>query len=229
MSGSSGSAGGQEAAVAPASVDERRAANERAFAADRRHRRTATVRVVNKTAMKATKKARGSRAMRVRATRVIMETSLREEGDDGHNNQLGTKAAATARTVVATTVRAITMAARATATGAKMAMALAATMATMMTMATMATMAMTTLMAMTVTMTPNGDDNYKNQAAMTARMTMMVARAMVTGSKKAMATIATMVTTGMMATTATMATMATMTPNSNNAASGDKGNKDTKQ
>ncbi len=52
---------------------------------------------------------------RVRVTRVIMETSPREEGDNGHNNQLGTKAAATARTVVATTARGITMAARATA------------------------------------------------------------------------------------------------------------------
>ncbi len=55
----------------------------------------------------------------VRVTRVMMETSPREEGDDGHNNQLGTKAAATARTVVATTARAITTAARATETGKK--------------------------------------------------------------------------------------------------------------
>ncbi len=65
----------------------------------------ATARVVNTTAMRATKKARGSRATRVRAMRLIMETSLREEGDNGHNNQLGTKVAATARTVVATTAR----------------------------------------------------------------------------------------------------------------------------
>ncbi len=65
----------------------------------------ATARVVNMTAMRATKKARGLRVTRVRATRVIMETSLTEEGDDGHNNQLGTKVAATARTVVATTAR----------------------------------------------------------------------------------------------------------------------------
>jgi hypothetical protein len=40
---------------------------------------------------------------------VMTETSPREEGDDGHNNQLGTKAVAMAM---------ITMAARATATGA---------------------------------------------------------------------------------------------------------------
>ncbi len=43
-------------------------------------------RVVSMTAMRATKKARGLRATRVRAMRVIMETSPREEGDDGHNN-----------------------------------------------------------------------------------------------------------------------------------------------
>jgi hypothetical protein len=42
----------------------------------------------------------------VRVTRVMKETSLREEGDDGHNNQLGTRAAAMARTVVGTTARA---------------------------------------------------------------------------------------------------------------------------
>jgi hypothetical protein len=56
---------------------------------------------------------------RVRVMRVMMETSPREEGDDGYNNQLGTKAVATTRTVVATTARAITPAARATATGVK--------------------------------------------------------------------------------------------------------------
>jgi hypothetical protein len=105
MSGSSGSAGGGEAAVAPVSTDERCAANGRAFATDRRHPRTATARVVNTMATRATQKARGLRATRVRATRVIMETSPREEGDNGHNNQLDTKAAPTARTVVATTVR----------------------------------------------------------------------------------------------------------------------------
>jgi hypothetical protein len=65
----------------------------------------ATARVVNTTATRVTKKARGSRATRVRAMRVIMETSPREEGDDGHNNQLGTKVAAMARTVVAMTAR----------------------------------------------------------------------------------------------------------------------------
>ncbi len=91
--------------MAPASVDERCAANGWAFVADRRHPRTATARVVNTTAMRVTKKARGSRATRVRATRVIMEPSPWEEGDNGHNNQLGTKVAAMARTVVATTAR----------------------------------------------------------------------------------------------------------------------------
>ncbi len=91
--------------MAPASADERRAANGWAFAADRRHPRTATARVVNTMATRTTKKARGSRATRVRATRVIMETSPREEGDDGHNNQIGTNVAATARTVVAMTAR----------------------------------------------------------------------------------------------------------------------------
>ena len=70
----------------------------------------ATARVVNTTAMRATKKARGSRATRVRAMRLIMETSLREEGDNGHNNQLGTKEVLTTRTVVAMTARAITTA-----------------------------------------------------------------------------------------------------------------------
>ncbi len=104
-SGSSGSAGKQEAAVAPASADERHAPDGQAFATDRSHPRMATVRVVNTTATRATKKVRGLRAMRVRATRVIMETSQREEGDAGHNNQLGTKAASTARTVVAMTAR----------------------------------------------------------------------------------------------------------------------------
>ncbi len=79
----------------------------------------ATARVVNTTATRATKKARGSRAARVRVTRVILETSPREEGDNGHNNQLGTKAAAMVRTVVAMTARGITTAARATVTGKK--------------------------------------------------------------------------------------------------------------
>jgi hypothetical protein len=91
--------------VAPASADERRAAYGWAFMADRRHPQTATARVVNMMATRVTKKARGLRAMSVRAMRVIMETSPREEGNDGHNNQLGTKAAAMARTVVAMTAR----------------------------------------------------------------------------------------------------------------------------
>ncbi len=91
--------------MAPASADERHAANGRAFMADRRHLWMATARVVNMMATRATKKAKGLRAMRVRATRVIMETSPREEGDDGHDNQLGTKVAATARTVVVATAR----------------------------------------------------------------------------------------------------------------------------
>jgi hypothetical protein len=95
------------------------AAGGRAFTADRRHWRLATARAVKTTAMRATKKARGARTMRVRATRVMTKTSPREEGDDGHNNQKGAKAVATARTVVATTARAITMAAKAMAIGAK--------------------------------------------------------------------------------------------------------------
>jgi hypothetical protein len=137
----------------------------------------ATARAVKTTATMATKKARGLRAMRVRATRVMTETYPREEGDDGHNNQLGTKAAATVRTVVVTIGRAITMAARVMATGAKRVTATMATTATMGTMATTATMA---TMAM---MTPNGDDDNKNQAATTARVTTTVARATVTGQK----------------------------------------------
>jgi hypothetical protein len=78
-------------------------------------------------------------------------------------------------------------------------------------------------------MMPNGNDDYKNQAATTARVTTMVARATVTGAKRAMATMATMATTATMVTMGTIATMATMTPNSNNVPSGDKSNKDTKQ
>ncbi len=215
--------------MAPASADERHAANGWVFAADRRHRRTATARVVNTMATRVTKKARWSRATRVRATRVIMETSPREEGDNGHNNQLGTKAVATARTVVTTTARAITTAARVTATGAKRAPALAATTAIMAMMAMMAMTATTAMMATRATMMPNGNDDYKNQAATTARVTTMVARATVTGAKRAMATMATMATTATMVTMGTIATMATMTPNSNNVPSGDKSNKDTKQ
>ena len=114
----------------------------------------------------------------MRVTRVMMETSSREEGDDGHNNQLGTKAAATARTVVVTTARAITTASRATATGAKRATTMTAPMATAATMAT--TAAMVTM----ATMTPNGEDYNKNQAAMAARVITTVARAMVIGTKR---------------------------------------------
>ncbi len=163
---------------------------------------------------------------RVRAMRVMMETSPREEGDDGRNNQLGNKAAATPRTVVATTARATTMAARATVTGAKR---MTATMATAATMATMATMAMMATMA---TMMPNGDDDNKNQVATTARVMTMVARAMVTGANRATATMATTATTATTVTTAmmeAMLTLTTMMPNSNDAASDDEGNKDTKQ
>ncbi len=88
-----------------------------------------------------------------------------------------------ARTVVVTTARGITTAARVTAAGAKRATALAATTATAATMATMATAAKTARMATTATMMPNGDDNYKNQAATTARVMTTVARATVTGAK----------------------------------------------
>jgi hypothetical protein len=145
---------------------------------DRRHRRSATARAVKMTVMRATKKARGSRATRVRATRVMTETLPREEEDDGHNNQLGTKAAAMAKTVVAMTARVITTAARATTTGAKRAMATTARTETM------AMMAMTATMATMTIMTPNGNEDKKNQAAMTARVTTKVARATVIGAKK---------------------------------------------
>jgi hypothetical protein len=133
-------------------------------------------RAVKMTTMRAKKKMRWLRAMR-----AMTKTYPREEGDDGHNNQLGTKAAATARTVVATTARTITMAARATATGAKRAMAMMEPTA----MATMATKAK---------MTPNCNKDNKNQAATTTRVTRMVARATVTEAKRA---------TAMMGTTAT--------------------------
>jgi hypothetical protein len=88
---------------------------------------------------------------------------------------------------------------------------------------------MTATMVTTATMTPNGEDDNKNQAAMAARVITTVARAMVIGAKRVMATMA---TTAMMATTVmtvAMAKMATMTPNSDDAASGDEGNEDTKQ
>ncbi len=67
--------------------------------ADRRHQRTATARAVKTTmTTKATKKVR---AMMARVTRAMSETSPREKGDDGHNNQLSTKVAAAVRIVVA--------------------------------------------------------------------------------------------------------------------------------
>ncbi len=163
--------------MAPASADEVCAAGGQAFAADRGHWWMAMARAVKTLAMRATKKARGSRAMRVRATRVMTETSPREEGDDGHNNQLGTKAAATARTLVVTTARGIMTAARVMATGAKRATAMMATTATT------ETMAMTATMATTAIMTPNCDDDNENQAAMKPRVTTMAAREMVTGKK----------------------------------------------
>jgi hypothetical protein len=87
----------------------------------------------------------------LKATRAMMETFRRGEGDNGHNNQLGTKAMATARTVVATAARATTMMARATGTVAKRAKATTATMATM------------AMMVTTVMMMPNGNKDAKWQ------------------------------------------------------------------
>jgi hypothetical protein len=78
-------------------VDKRRAVGGQAVVADRRHRRTATARAVKTTTTRVTMKVR---ALMARATRGMTETSPREEGDYGHNNQLNTKAAAV-RTVVA--------------------------------------------------------------------------------------------------------------------------------
>ncbi len=104
----------------------------------------ATARAVKTTAIRLAKKARGSRMTRVRAMRVMTETSPREEGDDGHNNQLGTKAVAMARTVVVTTAMAIMMAARAMATEVKRTMAMTAMVAAMATTAMMVMMVMLT-------------------------------------------------------------------------------------
>jgi hypothetical protein len=84
-------------------------------------------------------------------------------------------------------------------------------------------------MVTTATMTPNGKDDNKNQAAMAARVITMVARAAVIGGKRAMAIMAMTATTATRVTTVAMAKMAMMTPNSNNAASGNEGNKDTKR
>ncbi len=68
------------------------------MAADRRHWQTSTARAVKATTTFLMKKVR---AMMARATRAMAETSPREEGDDGHNNQLSTKVAAVVRIVVA--------------------------------------------------------------------------------------------------------------------------------
>ncbi len=64
----------------------------------------------------------------------------------------------------------------------------------MATMAMMATTGTTATMAMTATMMPNGDDDYENQAATTARVMTTVARAMVTEAKRVTATMATTAT-----------------------------------
>ncbi len=84
-------------------------------------------------------------------------------------------------------------------------------------------------MVTTATMTPIGKDDNKNQAAMAARVITTVARATVIGEKRVMATMGTTATTATTVMMVVMAKMATMTPNSNDAASGDEGNEDTKQ
>ncbi len=65
---------------------------------NRRHQRMATARAVKTTTIRVTKKVR---VMMARATRVMTETSPREEGDNEHNNQLSAMVAAVVRTVVA--------------------------------------------------------------------------------------------------------------------------------
>jgi hypothetical protein len=65
---------------------------------DGRRQWMAKARAVKTTTTRLMKKVR---AMMARATRAMMETSPREEGDNGHNNQLSTKVAAAVRTVVA--------------------------------------------------------------------------------------------------------------------------------
>ncbi len=70
--------------------------------ADRRHWLMATARAVKGMTTRVTKKVR---AMMARAMRVMTETSPREEGDNGHNNQLCTKVAAKVRIVVASNER----------------------------------------------------------------------------------------------------------------------------
>ncbi len=67
--------------------------------ADRRHQRTDTARAVKTMTTRVTKKVR---AIMARVTRAMTETSPREEGDNGHNNQPSTKVAAVVRTVVTT-------------------------------------------------------------------------------------------------------------------------------
>ncbi len=83
-------------------MHERLAAGGQVIAADRRHRWTTTARAVKTRTTMAAKK---TKAMMARVTRATMETSPREEGDDGHNNQLSTKVAAMVRTAVASNVR----------------------------------------------------------------------------------------------------------------------------
>ena len=90
-------------------------------------------------------------------------------------------------------------------------------------------MAMTAGMVTTAMMTPNSKDDNKNQAATAARVITTVARATVIGAKRAMAMMVTTATTARTAMMVVMAKMATMTPNSDDAASGDEGNKDTKR
>ncbi len=51
--------------------------------ADRRHQQMAKLRAVKTTTTRVTKKVR---VMVARVTRGVMETSPREEGDNGHNN-----------------------------------------------------------------------------------------------------------------------------------------------
>jgi hypothetical protein len=98
------------------------------------------------------KGAKESKGNSARATMAMTETSPREEGDNEHTNQLCTKVAAMARTVLATTGRAKITAARAMMTHAKRAMAMAATTAMTATMA---------IMAMTVMMMPNDNNDTK--------------------------------------------------------------------
>jgi hypothetical protein len=81
-------------------------------------------------------------------------------------------------------------------------------------------------MAMVATMTPNGNEDNKNQVAMAARVMTMVARAMVTGGKRETAMLLTMAT---MPTMVMMVTTAMMMPNSKDDTSGNKGNEDTNQ